>query len=53
MKYLNETEIQMLKETFISQYCAEKGWNKTKLNTEQLLEIMSKTEYKNPGLLKS
>ncbi len=51
--YLKPEELEMLKEKFISEFCKERGWKKTALTQEQLLEIMSQSGYKNPGMIKS
>ena len=45
---LNKDE---LREKFVSNYCVRKGWNKNSLTEEQLSEIKTHKEYKNPGLL--
>jgi hypothetical protein len=50
---LNEKDLFELKEAFVSKYAKLKGWDKTKLTTEQLNEIAQQPEYKTPGLLLS
>lgn len=50
---LSEKDLFELKEAFVEKYAKYKGWDKAKLTTEQLNEIVQQPEYKNPGLLKS
>lgn len=55
--YMKETsmsleDIVMLRESFVTQYCATKGWDKDKLTTEQIMEIRSMKEWQTPGLIK-
>lgn len=45
--------IEQVRETFISKYCAKMGWNKEELTNEQLSKIKREKEYKNPGLMLS
>ena len=48
---LSHAEIEMLREQFVSQYANNKGWDRTKLTTEQLIEIKDQKGYKTPGLI--
>ena len=52
-KTLSDTDIIQLREIFVSQYCDSKGWNIYNLSFEQVLEIRTHNEWKNPGILKS
>ena len=47
---LNKKEIR---EKFIKEYTAKKGWDIDNLTTEQLKEIKSQDGYKNTGMLLS
>lgn len=54
----NETQLSELdnikfRESFVTQYCAEKGWDKTDLSFEQIIEIRTHNQWKTPGLLVS
>jgi hypothetical protein len=40
-----------LREKFISEYVRKKGWDKSNLSPNQMLEIVEQTGYKNPGLI--
>lgn len=44
-------ELSMLREKFISEYVRKKGWDKSNLTPNQMLEIVEQTGYKNPGLI--
>lgn len=48
---LTNDEISMLREKFIHEYSKMKGWNSKELTTNQMLEIATQKEYKNPGLI--
>jgi len=50
---LSKIELENLREQFIVSYSSTKGWDKNSLSTDQLLEIVSSSEYKNPGMLRS
>jgi len=50
---LAKEDLSMLREKFISEYARKKGWDKTQLTPEQLLEIVQQKGYSNPGLIKS
>ena len=52
-EFLSKEELNMLREKFISEYARKKGWDKTQLTPEQLLEIVQQKGYSNPGLIKS
>jgi hypothetical protein len=44
-------ETKLLREKFISNYCKEKGWDSEKLSSNQMLEVVTHKDYKNPGLI--
>jgi hypothetical protein len=44
-------ETKLLREQFIDKYSKQKGWDKNKLSSNQMLEIVTHKEYKNPGLV--
>lgn len=48
---LSEGETTFLREKFIVEYSKKKGWNHKELTTQQMLEIATNKEYKNPGLI--
>jgi len=48
---LSNDEMTMLREKFINEYAKSKGWNPKELTTQQLLEITTSKQYKNPGLI--
>lgn len=48
---LSKDEIILLREKFISEYSKKKGWDPKSLTTNQMLEIATQKEYKNPGLI--
>jgi hypothetical protein len=48
---LSENELIMLREKFINEYSKKRGWNPKELSTNQMLEIATQREYKQPGLL--
>jgi hypothetical protein len=50
---LNNDDLKLLREKFISEYTKKKGWDKNNLTPNQLLEIVEQKEYKNPSLLLS
>lgn len=50
---LSDKEMEILKENVKREYCRKMGWNADSLTPEQLLEIVSSKEYKNPSLIKS
>ena len=51
----NETckpkDTECLKRNFMTEYCKKKGWDTNNLDEEQLFEIQSNKEYKNPGMI--
>ena len=47
----SEEETTFLREKFIVEYSKKKGWNHKELTTQQMLEIATNKEYKNPGLI--
>jgi hypothetical protein len=50
---LSTDDVNMLREKFISEYARKKGWDKTNLSPNQLLEIVEQKGYKNPGIILS
>lgn len=50
---LSETETTLLREKFIVEYSASKGWNYKELSTTQMLEITTQKGYKTPGIILS
>lgn len=48
---LSTEDVNMLREKFISEYARKKGWDKSNLSPNQMLEIVERKEFKNPGLL--
>lgn len=49
--FLTEQDITLLREKFIVEYSKQKGWNHKELSTQQMLEIASQKQYKQPGLI--
>lgn len=49
----NQEEVIKLREQFVSIYCNDRGWDKSNLEFEQVLEIRSNTTWKNPYMLRS
>ncbi len=47
----SKEEMSLLREKFVSDYSRKKGWNTDKLSPDQLLEIVSQKEYKNPLII--
>jgi hypothetical protein len=50
---ISSVDIVSMREQYLERYSKSKGWDKTKLTTEQLLEIVETQGYKTPGLIKS
>ncbi len=50
MKSLTKQEKSIIKEKFIREYCRKKGWNMNNLTSNQMLEIVSQSKYKNPTI---
>ncbi len=50
---LTKEELISLREKYIYEYSKKKGWNSDSLSSEQLLEIVQSSGYKNPGMLLS
>lgn len=48
---ISEMDLIELREKFVSKYCESKGWDKTNLDFEQVMEIRSHSQWKNPGLI--
>ena len=42
---------KLLKERFISEYARKKGWDKTNLSPDQMMEIVQQKGFKNPLLI--
>ncbi len=42
-----------MRDHFVSRYCSFKNWDKQNLTVEQISEIRSHQEWRNPGILKS
>ena len=49
---LSTEETINLRENFVRDYCGKKGWDKLDLTVEQVAEIRSHTQWKNPGLIR-
>ena len=50
---VNKNDLNLLREKFIENYSSKKGWDKSNLSPNQLLEIVEQKGYKNPGILYS
>ena len=50
---LSTDDVNMLREKFISEYARKKGWDKSNLSPNQLLEIVEQKGYKSPGIILS
>ena len=50
---MNLDETTQLRENFANSYCSQKGWNKYNLTFEQITEIRSHKEWKNPHMIVS
>jgi hypothetical protein len=50
---INKNDLNLLREKFIENYSSKKGWDKSNLSPNQLLEIVEQKGYKNPGILYS
>lgn len=48
---ISQEETNLLREKFISEYSTKKGWNKSSLSPDQMLEIIEQKEYKNPLMI--
>ena len=48
---ISKQELDMLREKFLSEYVRKKGWNKSNLSPEQMLEIIEQKGYKSPCLI--
>jgi hypothetical protein len=49
---LSAEETIDLRERFALEYCGKKGWDKFDLTIEQVAEIRSHSQWKNPGLIR-
>lgn len=47
------SNLTSLREEFITTYCMSRGWDVKGLTPEQLNEIRSQKQYKNPGIILS
>ena len=45
------TNLNSIREQFLTKYCISRGWDVKNLTTEQLNEITSNKEYINPGMI--
>jgi hypothetical protein len=50
---LSTDDVNMLREKFISEYARKKGWDKSNLSPNQMLEIVEQKGYKSPGIILS
>jgi hypothetical protein len=48
MNKLKKSDISILREKFIRDFCKERGWNYNELTTGQMLLITKEQSYKNP-----
>ena len=48
---LSSDDITLLREKFLSNYARNKGWDKSNLSPDQMLEIVNQKGYKNPGMI--
>lgn len=49
----SKKDVKEHRENFIKNYATNKGWNIDNLTNEQLKEIKSQPDFKNPGMLLS
>ena len=49
---LNNEDMSLLREKFITEYSRKKGWDRNNLSPNQLMEIVGHKEYKSPGLIR-
>lgn len=47
---LTKKEVNFLREKFVIKYAKNKGWNLENLSTSQMMEIISKDDYKFPKI---
>lgn len=45
------TNLNSIREQFLTKYCVTRGWDVLNLTPEQLNEITSSKEYINPGMI--
>jgi hypothetical protein len=50
---LSKEDMNMLREKFVVEYSRKKGWDKSNLSPNQLLEIVEQKGYKSPGIILS
>ena len=50
---ISDMEMIHLRGIFVNEYCNNKSWDKLNLSFEQILEIRSHVQWKNPALLRS
>lgn len=48
---LSKQDIDLLREKFLTEYARKKGWDKSNLSPNQMLEIVEQRGFKNPGIL--
>ncbi len=48
---INEEEVIILREKFITEYSKKRGWNPKELTSTQMMEIVTHREYKTPGII--
>lgn len=48
---INEEEVIILREKFITEYSKKRGWNSKELTSTQMMEIVTHREYKTPGII--
>jgi hypothetical protein len=50
---ISQEDTNLLREKFINDYSVKKGWDKSNLSPNQMLEIIEQKEYKNPLMILS
>jgi hypothetical protein len=50
MRAPNKSEIKILRERFIIDFCKKRGWNHNELTTGQMMIIINQQDYKSPNL---
>ena len=50
---ISKEELNLLREKFVVEYSKKKGWDKNKLSTNQMMEIVDQKQYRNPGIILS
>lgn len=49
-KKIKKSEVDFFREKFVVEYSRKKGWNSNELSISQMMEIISKEDYKNPKI---